>query len=96
MRAAARGRGYSLESIARRIEPGDFDRFDLIVTMDDENFQNVSAINPGSRARVVRMCDYCEKHQETEVPDPYYGGEAGFQYVIDMLEDACANLLRES
>ena len=96
MRAAAQGRGYSLDSIARQIVAGDFDRFDLIVTMDDDNFRNVNAINPGSRAKVVRMCDYCEKYQDTEVPDPYYGGEAGFEYVIDMLEDACANLLQES
>jgi len=96
MRAAAEERGYQLESIARRIEVSDFARFDLIVTMDDENFRDVSAMAPGSGARIVRMCDYCEEHDETEVPDPYYGGEAGFQKVIDILEDACANLLRQS
>ncbi len=96
MRTHAQERGYSLESIARLIQPGDFNRFDLIVTMDNENFHTVSAINPGSDAAVVRMCDYCENHQETEVPDPYYGGDAGFEKVIDILEDACAGLLRES
>ena len=95
MQLAASGRGYRLDSIARRIGPADFDRFDLIVTMDDENFQNVSAMDPGTGARIVRMCDYCEDHAETEVPDPYYGGEAGFEKVIDILEDACANLLRQ-
>ena len=95
MRAAAKGRGYVLESIARRIELADFDRFDLIVTMDDDNFYDVSAMNPGSGAELVRMCDYCEEHDETEVPDPYYGGEAGFHRVIDILEDACGNFLRQ-
>jgi len=95
MREAAVSRGYVLESRARRIEHSDFDRFDWIVTMDDANFRDVQDMNPGSRARVVKMCDYCETHDETEVPDPYYGGASGFQVVIDILEDACGNLLRK-
>ena len=95
MRAAAKARGYRLDSIARQINRADFDRFDLIVTMDEANFHDVSAMNPGSGAEIVRMCDYCEVFDETEVPDPYYGGEAGFQNVIDILEDACANLLKQ-
>jgi protein-tyrosine phosphatase len=95
MRSAALERGYILESRARRIEPADFDRFDLIVTMDEANFRDVQEMNPGAGAQVVRMCDYCEEHEETEVPDPYYGGEAGFYKVIDILEDACGNLLRQ-
>lgn len=96
MRSVARQRGYRLESIARRIVSADFDRFDLIVTMDNENFRIVSAVNPGSEVELVRMCDYCSEHDVTEVPDPYYGGEAGFNRVIDILEDACANLLRQN
>ena len=64
--------------------------------MDEDNYRNVSDLDPGGGARIVRMCDYCEAHPETEVPDPYYGGPAGFQKVIDILEDACANLLRRS
>ncbi len=44
---------------------------------------------------MVRMCDYCEVHDVAEVPDPYYGGEEGFQTVIDILEDACGNFLRQ-
>ena len=95
MRSAAQGRGYLLESRARRIEFADFGRFDLIVTMDDDNYRDVSAMNSGSTAAVVRMCDYCAEHAETEVPDPYYGGEAGFHRVIDILEDACSNLLKQ-
>jgi len=93
MRAAAAARGYELSSLARRIDPVDFDRFDWIVTMDEDNFSEVSGMNPESRARIVRMCDYCEVHDVTEVPDPYYGGEEGFQTVIDILEDACGNFL---
>jgi protein-tyrosine phosphatase len=95
MREAAEARGYRLESIARRIEAGDFERFGWIVTMDEDNYRQVSGLDPGSGARVVRMCDYCEVYGAIEVPDPYYGGEAGFHEVLDILEDACANLLRQ-
>jgi protein-tyrosine phosphatase len=95
MRAAATGRGYELNSLARRINLADFDNFDWIVTMDEDNFRDVSGMDPGSRARVVRMCDYCKVHDVTEVPDPYYGGDDGFQTVIDILEDACGNFLRQ-
>ena len=94
MRAAAASRGYDLVSIARRIEAEDFELFDFIVTMDEENYQDVSAIDPGNGARLVRMCDFCELNDATEVPDPYYGGADGFERVLDLLEDACAGLLR--
>jgi protein-tyrosine phosphatase len=96
MSEAAAARGYALESRARRLVPEDFERFDLIVVMDEENFHNVKALSPGSSARVVRMCEYCETLQADEVPDPYYGGAAGFERVLDILEDACASLLRQS
>jgi protein-tyrosine phosphatase len=94
MRAAAAGRGYELDSLARKIVPADLDRFDWIVTMDEDNFREVNALNPEAHAQVVRMCDYCEVHDVAEVPDPYYGGEEGFQTVIDILEDACGSFLR--
>jgi len=94
MRAAARARGYWLDSKARRLEPSDFERFGWIVTMDEDNYANVGAMNNGEGARVVRMVDYCERMSPTEVPDPYYGGAAGFEEVLDILEDACASLLR--
>ncbi len=96
MRSVADKRGYRLDSIARQINPADFDHFDLIVAMDDANFHDVCALSAGSGAELVRMCDYCQVFNVSEVPDPYYGGEAGFHEVIDILEDACANLLRQS
>ena len=94
MQAVARQRGYSLDSTARRIEEEDFGIFDLIVTMDEDNYQHVSAADTGAGARVVRMCEFCQEHDETEVPDPYYGGAAGFETVLDILEDACSNFLK--
>jgi len=95
MRSAAAGRGYQLDSLARKITLDDFDRFDWIVTMDDDNFRVVNQMNSGSRAQVVSMCDYCQRHDENEVPDPYYGGKEGFHLVIDILEDACENFLKQ-
>lgn len=95
MRAAAASRGYHLDSRARRIDHADFDKFDLIVTMDDSNYHHITTMHPGIGAEVVRMCDYCKKHQVNEVPDPYYGGEEGFHEVLDILEDACSNLLKK-
>ena len=95
MLAAARARGYLLDSRARRLEQADFERFGLIVAMDDDNFENISAAHPGVGAQVVRMCDYRNQRNESEVPDPYYGGAAGFEQVLDILEDACSNLLRQ-
>jgi protein-tyrosine phosphatase len=95
MRSAARARGYELDSIARRIEISDFERFDLILTMDEENFREVSALDPGARARVVPIVSYCRLHRVAGVPDPYYGGPSGFGEVIDILEDACASLLQQ-
>lgn len=93
MRAAADRRGYRLDSIARRIREDDFDRFDLILTMDEENYDIVRSMHPGGRAQVVRLCDFSSDGHVDEVPDPYYGGAAGFERVLDILEDACANLL---
>jgi len=95
MRAAALQRGYQLDSRARRIDHDDFDQFDYIVVMDEDNHQNVSAQHSGGRAQVVRMCSYLSTDDYSEVPDPYYGGEQGFFTVIDILEDACANLLKK-
>lgn len=95
MRAVAAQRGYQLDSIARRIRHEDFHGFDLIVTMDEENFETVRAVDPGGKARIVRMCEYASDASIREVPDPYYGGESGFVRVLDILEDACANLLKK-
>jgi len=98
MRAAAARRGYELISRARRIERADFSRFDLILTMDEDNRRGVLALagDETERARVRRLVDYCRRHPGVAaVPDPYYGGEAGFEHVLDLLEDACAGLLAE-
>jgi protein-tyrosine phosphatase len=96
MVAAAKRRGYELVSRARQVARGDFNKFDLILTMDDDNLRGVLgfADNDGERAKVVRFTNYCRVYQgTTEVPDPYYGGGEGFERVLDLLEDGCRGLL---
>ena len=96
MRAAAERRGIDLPSRARQIEPEDLSRFDWIITMDDSNLANVRALDPSgsSHDRIVPLTSHCSHHEASEVPDPYYGGEQGFEHVLDLLEDACSGLLK--
>ncbi|XP_027083981.1 uncharacterized protein LOC113751595 [Coffea eugenioides] len=103
MRAASKRRGIEITSISRPIRPSDFIEFDLILAMDRENREAIlSAFErwrhreplPADAAKKVRlMCSYCKKHEEDEVPDPYYGGPQGFEKVLDLLDDACESLL---
>ena len=91
MQEAAKKRGYNLASRARQFQPEDFEKFDWIFTMDDRNFMEIENQRPSvtTRARLMRFCELCMEHTDREVPDPYYGGDAGFERVLDLLEDGC-------
>ena len=94
MSAAAHRRGFRLTGRARRIVKEDLERFDLVIAMDDQNLRDLKAMaHEGNRHKIVRFCDFCEKHDATEVPDPYYGGTQGFEFVLDLIEDGCAQLV---
>lgn len=95
MRAAATRRGYELESIARQFERRDFGRFQYILAMDDDNLQGMLrvAVTDTERERISMMMAWHPAPPLSEVPDPYYGGAAGFEQVLDLLEGACAGLL---
>jgi len=97
MRQHASRRSYHLSSRSRRIQQEDLEVFDLIIGMDDHNVERLHGMakTPEQRAKIKRMTDYCRHHGETEIPDPYYGGDFGFEHVIDLLEDACEGLLKE-
>lgn len=93
--AAERKLGLTLMGRSRRFEPIDFDEFDLILAMDRDNFEQmyyVGSLNH-DRSKLHLMCEFCTRHDLKEVPDPYYGGEKGFDFVIDLLMDACEGLL---
>ncbi|WAL58069.1 low molecular weight protein-tyrosine-phosphatase [Thermocoleostomius sinensis] len=95
MTTAAARRGIALVGWARQIEQSDFEQFDLILAMDKENYRDILALDRSGRYgdKVRLMCDFCRQHRDREVPDPYYGGADGFNYVIDLLLDACEGLL---
>ncbi|HIK33767.1 MAG TPA: low molecular weight phosphotyrosine protein phosphatase [Oscillatoriales cyanobacterium M59_W2019_021] len=95
MAAAARKQGIELVGAARQFQRQDFEEFDLILAMDRDNYRDILSLDrQGKYADKVRlMCDFCTRHDLKEVPDPYYGGPAGFDRVIDLLMDACEGLL---
>lgn len=95
MRAHAARRGYTLTHRSRPVTTDDFYDFDLIIGMDDRNVDDLRERAPGveEEAKIRRMADYCVHKVVDYVPDPYYGGASGFENVLDILEDACAELL---
>lgn len=94
MRAAGANRGYEFLSRSRKITKEDLDIFDVIVVMDDSNFEDVCSLsNESNRGKIYKMAKFCQKHKISYVPDPYYEGAEGFEYVLDILEDGCSNLL---
>lgn len=95
----AHKRGYTLTSISRQFNPQtDFDTFDLIIGMDHDNIQALHGmVRTEEDAKKIRlMTQYAQEHNYDVVPDPYYGGEDGFELVLDLLEDACSELLKQS
>lgn len=92
---AALRRGYDLSALrARRVNEFDFLHFDLILAMDEDNLSSLRrACPPAQRHKLALLLDYAHNFDEREVPDPYYGGAAGFDHVLDLVEDAAFGLL---
>lgn len=93
--AHAAQRGYALGDLrARALRSADFDSADLILVMDWDNLALVQQrCPPQHQAKVRRLTEFCQSHDSAVVPDPYYGGAAGFEEVLDLVEDACEGLL---
>jgi protein-tyrosine phosphatase len=92
--AAAERRGVSLSDIrARRVSDDDFERFDYIIAMDEDNRRQLLEQAPEEHHHKVRLFLSYAAVSETEVPDPYYGGGAGFERVLDLVELASRGLL---
>ena len=98
MTQCARARGITLCGKARPFQVRDFTDFDLILTMDGQNFADIMERAPDAtaRAKVIPMVSFSTLvPRPKDVPDPYYGGQDGFVRVMQILENACANLLAE-
>ena len=98
--AAAARRDVTLDGAARQVRPDDFDEFDLVIAMDRENLRGLLAMAPDEAAaekiRLLREFDPASAGApDLDVPDPYYGGDRGFETVLDMSEAACRGLLDE-
>jgi protein-tyrosine phosphatase len=92
----ARQRGYDMSDLrARHFSPADFDRADWVLVMDDGHLARTVRLCPSPHAHKLHLLtDFCRRHDDaTEVPDPYYGQAADFEYVLDLVEDACDGLL---
>lgn len=95
--AAARRRGIDLSTLrARTVKAGDFDYYDLILAMDEQNLRELRRRAPAPRHDRIRlMMEFVPAATTRAVPDPYYGGPQGFEQVLDLLEEAAEGLLSE-
>ena len=97
MREVAAKRAYKLQSIARKVTVEDIESFDLLVAMDTDNFNDLEAMAGGSKQHIRLLGSFLDGYKNNQdtpsVPDPYYGGVAGFEQVLDMIESACPNML---
>lgn len=98
MRFAAKQRNINITSIARQIREDDFREFNYILVMDNSNFNNVidfkNQVKGSDFAKILRLQDFASIFIEKEVPDPYFGGDAGFSHVLDILEDSVSSFLK--
>lgn len=98
MRRAAAARGIEMTHRARQVREEDFERFDRIIAMDDNNYEALFRLAPNRDAqnKIFRFREYLRRHRDwSYIPDPYYEGHEGFELVLDLLEDGCATLLEE-
>lgn len=93
--AAALRRGIDMSNLrARIVEAADFERFDLLLAMDEQICRDLQLMAPPEfRDRVRLLLDFAPELARREVPDPYYGGETGFEEVLDLIEEAARGLL---
>ena len=97
MRIAAKNRGVEIWSRARQINAKDFEKFNYIITMDDSNFENINDLkyrkSLSDFSSIKKIQNFRSVFEETEVPDPYFGGDEGFDHVLDILQDSVSGFL---
>ena len=97
MRIAAQKRGIEILSRARQINANDFEKFNHIVAMDNSNFENINNLksrkSSSDFSSINKIQSFRSIFEEKEVPDPYFGGNEGFDHVLDILEDSVSGFL---
>ena len=97
MRIAAKKRGVEILSKARQINIKDFEKFNYIIAMDNSNFRNIQDLKNRSSstdfASIKKIQNFRSVFNEKEVRDPYFGGDEGFDHVLDILEDSVSGFL---
>jgi protein-tyrosine phosphatase len=88
-------RGYDLSKLrARQVQTDDFERFDVILALDDGHLRILQKLCPAKhKTKLHRFTEFCTQQKTHEVPDPYYGGAQGFEHVLDLVEDGCTGLI---
>ena len=87
-------RGYQLTSRSRKVNTNDLQEFDLVIAMDRNNHRDLLAIENQPSAELKLLSHFLDDQFPVDVPDPYYGGPAGFETVLDMIEAACPSILK--
>lgn len=95
MKRAASQRGYELKGRARQVTRQDLDEFDLVIAMDRDNLSSLQAMATRPRCHLALLSNYLSNDWPADVPDPYYGGDQGFEDVLDMIESACPTILEK-
>ncbi len=97
MSAALQRHGYQISGSSRKIQVSDLESFDLILTMDESNLADVCRLDPNRKfhGKIRPFAEFCSNHDVPRIPDPYYGGQSGFENVIELLEDGCRGVLLE-
>ncbi|BDC99916.1 low molecular weight protein-tyrosine-phosphatase [Persicobacter psychrovividus] len=91
----ARAQGVEIKHRGRQLMPRDFEYFDYLLVMDDQNFANAQRVQPaGSKGQLMKLRDFDTEDRGADVPDPYYGGPEGFQLVFDLLMRSNAHFLK--
>ena len=96
MRRAAAARGIEMTHRARQVREDDFEKFDMVIAMDDNNYENLFRLAPDRAAqqKIYRFREFLRHNPDwSYIPDPYYEGHEGFELVLDLLEDGCKTLV---
>ncbi|EGU38856.1 low molecular weight protein tyrosine phosphatase [Vibrio ichthyoenteri ATCC 700023] len=95
-KAAGERRGYSFKGIrSRQVDIADFEYFDLILAADHANLRDLKAICPSHYQEKIQLYLSYGQSDYAEIPDPYYGGEQGFELVLDLLEEAAEHIVKQ-